>query len=116
MYISENAIMLVALGVMFILAALGGVVIGSFFSKLNSITTAPATVMAGVHTSMPIRPSQNKYRLGGHWRSHVFKRAPFETIEDYIAQLNARGIRVTSVTQANGDRYCTVYGEEWVVD
>ena len=55
MYISENAIMLVALGVMFILAALGGVVIGSFFSKLNSITTAPAPVMAGGRAALPCR-------------------------------------------------------------
>jgi len=118
MYIEENVLMMMFLGVMFMIACLGGVGLGSFLTKLNqqfATATVPATGH-GRYAPVPVsmRPSQNKYRMGGHWQSHVFKQAPYATIEDYIAQLNSRGIRVTSVTQSDGDRFCTVYGEEWV--
>jgi len=28
--------------------------------------------------------------------------------------LNARGIKLQSVTQANGDRHVTIYADEWI--
>jgi len=111
MYISENAVMMVGLGLMFMIAGFAGVYLGMLLTRLTQATTlAPAMA---VPTGLPA-PIRQSIRRNGHWRSHVFKQAPYATIEDYIAQLNSRGIRVTSVTQSDGDRFCTVYGEEWI--
>lgn len=111
MYISENAVMMIGLGLMFLIAGFGGVFIGLILSKFRVAAPAPVHIPAG-------RPGPlQSIRSGltpGNWKTLVFKKVPFDTIEEAIAQLNARGLRVQSVTQADGDRFVTIYAEEWI--
>jgi len=110
MYISENAVMMIGLGLMFMIAGFAGVFFGLLLSKLNGMAR-PAPVAVGPSGSLQ---SIRSGLAPGNWKTHVFQKVPYNTIKDAVAQLNARGFRVQSVTQADGDRYVTIYAEEWV--
>lgn len=117
MYISENAVMMVGLGLMFLIAGFGGVFIGLLLTKFNTatrlVTAAPVPVPVPATHPGPLQSIRSGL-TPGNWKSHVFKKVPYATIEEALGQLNARGLRIQSVTQADGDKFCTVYAEEWI--